>query len=167
MVVDAIEKAKQLKPDNASNERHRSSIGDQRHDSTGAERAVGAIPKRQRLLPVDGQLFSNRINEGLPTLLGALAEFCHAQGLWFHVDAAYGGPAARTKAAGKLFEGLERADSVAVNPHKWLYVPAEAGCILVRESAALRQTFQVVADYLKNEGEVTADAPAKYPGNHG
>lgn len=101
-------------------------------------------------------------NTGAVDPLGALADFCQAQELWFHVDAAYGGPAARTKAARTLFSGLDRADSIAVNPHKWLYVPAEAGCILVRNPAALRQTFQVVADYLKKEDDTSADAPLDF-----
>src|SRR5262249_50527509 len=95
-------------------------------------------------------------NTGAVDPLNALADFCQGQGLWFHVDAAYGGPAARTEIAGKVFQGLERADSVVVNPHKWLYVPADAACILVREAAALRHTFQVVADYLKREREEEA-----------
>lgn len=99
-------------------------------------------------------------NTGAVDPLDALAEFCQAQGLWFHVDAAYGGPAARTKAAGRLFRGMERADSVVVNPHKWLYVPAEAACILVREPAALRNTFRVAADYLKEDSG--PDAPLDF-----
>jgi len=77
------------------------------------------------------------------------------------VDAAYGGPAAGTKAAGKLFRGLDRADSVLVNPHKWLYVPVEAACILVRDSRALRDTFQVVADYLREESDAD-DGPLDF-----
>jgi aromatic-L-amino-acid/L-tryptophan decarboxylase len=101
-------------------------------------------------------------NTGAVDPLDALAEFCREEALWFHVDAAYGGPAARTKIADKLFLGLDRADSVAVNPHKWLYVPAEAGCILVRDPAALRHTFQVVADYLKRENDSGADAPLDF-----
>ena len=92
-------------------------------------------------------------NTGTVDPLDALAEFCQKQDLWFHVDAAYGGPAARTKVACRLFRGLDRADSVVVNPHKWLYVPAEAACILVREPRALRDTFQIVADYLREERE--------------
>jgi glutamate/tyrosine decarboxylase-like PLP-dependent enzyme len=61
--------------------------------------------------------------------------------MWFHVDAAYGGPAAQTELAGKFFQGLDRADSVVVNPHKWLYVHAEAACILVREGNTFRRSF--------------------------
>jgi len=92
-------------------------------------------------------------NTGAVDPLDALAEFCRKQELWFHVDAAYGGPAAGTEAAGRRFRGLEQADSVVVNPHKWLYVPAEAACILVREPKALRDTFQIVADYLRDESD--------------
>jgi len=101
-------------------------------------------------------------NTGAVDPLSALAEFCQAQGLWFHVDAAYGGPAASTKVAGKLFRGLEQADSLVVNPHKWLYVPAEAACILVREPTALRHTFQVAADYLKEGNDAGTDAPLDF-----
>jgi aromatic-L-amino-acid/L-tryptophan decarboxylase len=101
-------------------------------------------------------------NTGAVDPLNALADFCKNQKLWFHVDAAYGGPAARTEIAGKLFRGLERADSVVVNPHKWLYVPAEAACILVRDPAALRRTFQVSADYLKKEKDAGIDGPLDF-----
>ena len=96
-------------------------------------------------------------NTGSVDPLDALAEFCRNQGLWFHVDAAYGGPAASTQAAGRLFRGLDQADSLVLNPHKWLYVPAEAACILVREPRALRNTFQVGADYLLEEDEAGTD----------
>jgi aromatic-L-amino-acid decarboxylase len=67
-----------------------------------------------------------------------------------------------TEIASRLFHGLHRADSVVVNPHKWLYVPAEAGCILVREPKVLRDTFQIVADYLREEREEGADAPLDF-----
>jgi aromatic-L-amino-acid/L-tryptophan decarboxylase len=101
-------------------------------------------------------------NTGAIDPLGALAEFCQEQKLWFHVDAAYGGPAAATKTAGELFRGLDRADSVVVNPHKWLYVPAEAACILVREPKALRDTFQIMADYFREEGAPLLDGPLDF-----
>jgi aromatic-L-amino-acid/L-tryptophan decarboxylase len=101
-------------------------------------------------------------NTGAVDPLDALAELCRKQDLWFHVDAAYGGPAAGTEAARKLFRGLDQADSLVVNPHKWLYVQAEAACILVREPRALRHTFQVVADYLREESDAGADAPLDF-----
>jgi len=101
-------------------------------------------------------------NTGAVDPFDRLAEFCRAQGLWFHVDAAYGGPAASTKVAGELFRGLEQADSIVVNPHKWLYVPAEAACVLVREAVALRHAFQVAADYLKEGNDAETDAPVDF-----
>ena len=102
------------------------------------------------------------INTGAVDPLAALAEFCRTQGLWFHVDAAYGGPAALTSAAGPLFDGLAEADSVVVNAHKWLYVPVEASCILVRQPSALRDTFRIVADYLQGETDETSDGPIDF-----
>lgn len=101
-------------------------------------------------------------NTGAVDPLAALAELCRTQGLWFHVDAAYGGPAARTDAAGSLFQGLDRADSVLVNPHKWLYVPVEAACILVRQPGALRDTFRVAADYFGTETDSQDGGPFDY-----
>jgi aromatic-L-amino-acid/L-tryptophan decarboxylase len=101
-------------------------------------------------------------NTGSVDPLDALSDFCRRQDLWFHVDAAYGGPAACTDSAGKLFRGLELADSVVVNPHKWMYVPAEAGCILVREPRALLSTFQVVADYFPEEIDTAPEGPIDF-----
>ena len=101
-------------------------------------------------------------NTGAVDPLGELADFCREEGLWLHVDAAYGGPAARTAAAGHLFRGLDRADSVAVNPHKWLNVPVEAACILVREPTALRDTFRIEADYLGENGDAFGEGPLDF-----
>jgi aromatic-L-amino-acid decarboxylase len=94
--------------------------------------------------------------------LDRLAEFCANHGLWFHVDAAYGGPAARAEIAEALFRGLHQADSVVVNAHKWLYVPVEASCILVRQPTALRDTFRLVADYLHTGNEPLGDGPVDF-----
>jgi aromatic-L-amino-acid/L-tryptophan decarboxylase len=96
-------------------------------------------------------------NTGAIDPLEALAGLCRAQGLWFHVDAAYGGPAARTEVAGALLRGLDQADSIVVNPHKWLFVPVEASCILVRRASALRDTFRITADYLHAEADTSDD----------
>lgn len=101
-------------------------------------------------------------NTGAVDPLEALADFCRGQDMWFHIDAAYGGAAAGTAIVGDLFRGLERADSVVLNPHKWLYVPAEASCILVRNPRALRDTFRIVADYLRDENEPASDGPVDF-----
>ena len=95
------------------------------------------------------------VNSGAVDPLNALADLCAKYKLWFHVDGAYGAPAAGTALAGKLFKGIERADSLALDPHKWLYVPFEAGCVLVRRRAELRDTFCFLPDYLQTETDPT------------
>lgn len=79
--------------------------------------------------------------------LDALADLCAHYHLWFHVDAAYGGPAVGTELAQELFAGLGRADSIALDPHKWLFVPYEAGCSLVKDRELLRDTFSFRPNY--------------------
>jgi glutamate/tyrosine decarboxylase-like PLP-dependent enzyme/LmbE family N-acetylglucosaminyl deacetylase len=73
--------------------------------------------------------------------LSDLADLCREEGLWFHVDGAYGGVAAGVPGAPADLEGMARADSVVIDPHKWLYAPLEAGCVLVRRPGTLRDTF--------------------------
>src|SRR5262249_38761302 len=71
----------------------------------------------------------------------AIAAVCREKGIWFHVDGAYGGFAAAVPDAPADLRGLSDADSVAVDPHKWLYTPLEAGCALVRDPDALTRAF--------------------------
>ncbi|HWR39083.1 MAG TPA: aminotransferase class I/II-fold pyridoxal phosphate-dependent enzyme [Patescibacteria group bacterium] len=80
-------------------------------------------------------------NTGAVDSLEYIGEFCREQQLWLHVDAAYGGAAVLTEAGRKLLAGIEAADSVATDPHKWFFVPAEAGCVLVRDKKQLWQVF--------------------------
>lgn len=88
--------------------------------------------------------------------LGALADLCQEEELWFHVDAAYGGPAVFTDDLAPLFAGIERADSVAFDPHKWLYTPLTGGCVLVRDLQFLSDSFAVTATYVHQDRERTA-----------
>ena len=90
-------------------------------------------------------------NTGAVDDLNAVADICQRYDLWYHVDAAYGGPAAKVEAASDLFSGIEKADSVVINPHKWLYVPFEAGGALVKNPDHLRKTFSTIPDYLKSD----------------
>jgi len=73
--------------------------------------------------------------------LEQIAGICKDQGLWFHVDAAYEGPAVLAEDLRPLFAGIERADSMTFDPHKWLYTPHSGGCVLVRDSANLSASF--------------------------
>ncbi len=82
--------------------------------------------------------------------LEAMAGFCAAEGLWLHVDAAYGGFAAVTERGGQLLRGIERADSIGLDAHKWFFQPYEAGCLLVKDENTLRDTFSVRPDILQD-----------------
>ena len=73
------------------------------------------------------------VNTGAVDPLDAIADFCAREKLWFHADGAYGAMARIAPSVAAAFRGLERADSIAADPHKWLYVPYEAGATLVRE----------------------------------
>jgi glutamate/tyrosine decarboxylase-like PLP-dependent enzyme len=81
------------------------------------------------------------VSTGVSDPLPEIAALCQEKGIWFHVDGAYGGFAAAVPDSPAELRGLARADSVAVDPHKWLYAPLEAGCALVREPEALRRAF--------------------------
>jgi glutamate/tyrosine decarboxylase-like PLP-dependent enzyme len=87
--------------------------------------------------------------------LPQIADLCHEEGLWMHVDAAYGGPAMLAEDLRPLFAGIERAHSIAFDPHKWLYTPHSGGCVLVHEMAHLAESFDVHASYTIQEKEYT------------
>jgi aromatic-L-amino-acid/L-tryptophan decarboxylase len=93
------------------------------------------------------------VGTGAVDCLPDLAAFCRERKLWFHVDGAYGAFAAGAMTAPVDLTGLALADSVAVDPHKWLYAPLEAGCALVRDPAALRNAFSYHPPYYSFEGE--------------
>jgi aromatic-L-amino-acid decarboxylase len=93
------------------------------------------------------------VSTGAVDPLPDLAAFCRKHNLWFHVDGAYGAFAAAVPDAPRDLRGLQLADSVAVDPHKWLYAPLEAGCALVRNAAALRNAFSYHPSYYSFEGE--------------
>ena len=87
--------------------------------------------------------------------LPEISALCKEYGLWFHVDGAYGGFAAAVPQTHDDLRGLTLADSVAVDPHKWLYAPLEAGCALVRDPELLRAAFAYHPAYYHFEEQVT------------
>jgi aromatic-L-amino-acid decarboxylase len=82
--------------------------------------------------------------------LADLAAVCARHGLWYHVDAAWGGAVRLSRAHRGLIDGIERADSVTLDPHKWFSVPYAAGAVLTRDGAALRRTFEVRPHYVSD-----------------
>ncbi len=88
------------------------------------------------------------VNTGAIDPLRRIAEIAHRHGAWFHIDGAYGALAAiadRTK-----FDGMELADSISLDPHKWLYQPLDCGCLLYRSSAAAQKAFSHTGDYARS-----------------
>jgi aromatic-L-amino-acid decarboxylase len=80
--------------------------------------------------------------------LPEIADLCEEHGLWLHVDAAYGGFAVLDPRGRDLLTGIERADSLVLDAHKWLYTPFEAGCVLVRDMQHLYDCFHILPEYL-------------------
>lgn len=79
----------------------------------------------------------------------AIADICEREGLWLHVDAAYGGSAAVVPELRWILEGAERADSLVMNPHKWMFVPVDLSVLFCRRIDVLRQAFSIVPEYLR------------------
>jgi len=152
-------------------------VSDQAHSSVArAARVLGFRPEQVRVLPTDERfrMRPDALSEAMDADLGAgrrplfvaasagstntgavdplpqLAEICKERGAWLHVDGAYGGFAALTGRGKRLLAGMELADSVTLDPHKWLYQPFECGCLLVRRGRYLREAFEITPDYLKD-----------------
>jgi len=89
-------------------------------------------------------------NTGTVDPLNEIAKICKTEKLWFHIDGAYGGAAILSQKGSKLLKGIEKADSVAIDPHKWLYQPYEMGCLLVRNHKWLSETFTEKPEYLRD-----------------
>jgi aromatic-L-amino-acid decarboxylase len=106
------------------------------------------------------------VSTGAIDPLPRIAEVASEENLWFHVDGAYGGLAAVLPDAPAALCGLSQADSVAVDPHKWLYAPLEAGCTLVRDPAALEDTFAYRPPYYHfDENDETVNLYERGPQN--
>lgn len=160
-------------------------VSAQSHSSMArAARALGFRPEQVRIIPVDRE-FRMRVdvlekaiaadraagrfplavcanagttNTGTVDRLPELADLC-AGSLWLHVDGAYGAFSALTARGRAALAGIERADSITLDPHKWLFQPFECGAILVREPDGLRHAFTISPDYLR---DIAADAEVNF-----
>jgi glutamate/tyrosine decarboxylase-like PLP-dependent enzyme len=113
---------------------------------------AGAIARDRAagLLPWAVVANAGATNTGTVDPLRALAEVCRREGLWLHVDAAYGWPAVLTEQGKEALDGIALADSLTLDPHKWFGQTFEAGCVLVREGRRLAETFALRPDYMKD-----------------
>ena len=152
-------------------------MSDQSHSAhIRAARIIGIRPERIRLLQCDArfrldmEVLARAVAEdraaglnpvavcanagasstGAIDPLGEMADFCEAQGIWLHVDAAYGGFAAVTERGRELLRGMERADSIGMDAHKWFFQPYEAGALLVKDVSTLEKAFAVRHDILQD-----------------
>jgi aromatic-L-amino-acid decarboxylase len=112
--------------------------------SIAADRATGALPA----LLVGS---AGTVNTGAIDPLDALADVAAAEDLWFHVDGAYGAFGVLDPGIAERYRGMERADSLVLDPHKWLGVPVDAGCGLVKNGNDLREAFSLIPPYLRQD----------------
>ena len=89
------------------------------------------------------------INTGAIDPLEEIADICEEYRLWFHADGANGAFGAMLPEKQRLYRGMEKADSITLDPHKWLFIPYECGCVLIREPERLRRAFSMTAPYLR------------------
>jgi len=120
-----------------------------------ALRAQIETDRRNGLQPFFVAGTAGSVSTGAVDPLDEIAAVCTEYGLWFHVDGAYGAVAAQVPGAPDTLRALCAADSIAVDPHKWLYAPLEAGCVLVRDPEALRRTFSYHPAYYHFDEQVT------------
>ncbi len=100
-------------------------------------------------IPVAVIISAGTVNTGAIDPIDQIADVCKAHDVWLHVDGAYGAPAALSTRYAPELAALSRADSIAIDPHKWLYVPVEAGAVLVRDAQLMRDAFSLVPPYLR------------------
>jgi aromatic-L-amino-acid decarboxylase len=166
----------------AMNDRIVAYVSDQAHSSLArGARILGFRPDQMRVLPAaaDGRLAPETLrraieadersgrtpffvsasagatNTGAIDPLREIAVVAHEHDIWFHVDAAYGGFAVLTERGARALGGIALADSLTLDPHKWLYQPYECGCLLVRDGALLRRAFEMTPAYLHDARPAT------------
>lgn len=129
---------------------------DGRLDAPALARLASCVPARE-IVAVVGT--AGATNTGLVDDLAAVADFSAARGLWFHVDAAYGGAAMLSPRARAAFAGIGRCDSVTIDPHKWLFAPYDCGAVLYRDPSLAYAAHAQQADYLDvyDQGDNPAD----------
>jgi len=130
---------------------HQVAVDEQFRMDVAALRAAIASDRAAGRRPFCVAASAGSVGTGAIDPLSELADLCAAERLWLHVDGAYGGLAATVPGYRERCDGLARADSVALDPHKWLSIPVECGAILVRDGALLREAWSLVPPYLRTE----------------
>jgi glutamate/tyrosine decarboxylase-like PLP-dependent enzyme len=121
---------------------------------TDALREAIAADRQAGVIPVAVVATAGTVATGAIDPLEDIVEICRSEGMWMHVDGAYGAPAVLADDLRPLFAGIERADSIAFDPHKWLYIPHSAGCILFRDMTQQLLSFGVLPTYVQEDQEM-------------
>lgn len=118
-----------------------------------ALRVLVSRDARAGLRPFCVAASAGTVNTGAVDPLDGIADVAAEHGMWFHVDGAYGALGVLADGAAAAYAGMARADSLAMDPHKWLGVPVDSGCVLWRDPALTRATFSLVPAYLRDGQE--------------
>ncbi len=113
--------------------------------------------------PVAVVASAGTVGTGAIDPLDEIADVCSEHDVWYHIDAAYGGVAAMVDDLRPRFRGIERADSIAFDPHKWLYTPQSGGGVLLRDFEGLSRSFSVAASYVHEDKELTGRGIDLFP----
>ena len=124
---------------------------DYRMDVDALEAAI-ADDRAHNVRPIAVIATGGSTNTGAIDDLHSIAGVCRRHDIWMHVDAAYGGPAILSAEYAGELRAVAQADSVALDPHKWLFVPVEAGLVIVRDAEAMRSAFSLVPPYIRQSG---------------
>jgi aromatic-L-amino-acid/L-tryptophan decarboxylase len=130
-------------------------------DVDALRRAI-AEDRKSGLLPALVVASAGTVNSGAIDPLSDFADVAVDEGIWFHVDGAYGAVGILDPAIEKRYRGMERADSLTLDPHKWLGVPVDAGCALVQRSDDLRDAFSLIPPYLRQGAGADVGTFAEY-----
>lgn len=130
----------------AIDEQHRMNIAELRK---AVEADIAAGIKPMAVIASAGTTLTGAVDD-----LNAIADICDEFNIWMHVDGAYGGPAAGALTSAPLFSGLNRADSITIDAHKWLFVPKACSILLVKDIETLASTFRHDEAYMPHDGEV-------------
>ncbi len=120
-----------------------------RMEVQGLSQAVG-LDRRNGLHPLFVCGNAGATNTGAVDHLAEIGRVAREEALWFHVDGAYGGFAVLVPEGREAFRGIEEADSVTLDPHKWFFQPYETGCLMVRDTQALENAFRILPEYLQD-----------------
>ncbi len=127
----------------------------------GALRAAIELDRLMNVTPMMVVVSAGTVSTGAVDPIRAVAAICRAYGVWLHVDGAYGALAAALPEASDDLKALAEVDSIALDPHKWLFAPLEAGCVLVRDAERLKAAFSYHPPYYHFDGD-SGDEPTNY-----